>query len=298
MANRVTMTEGPLLGVLLRVTWPIAAAGLVQALHQLVNAFWVGRLGADAIAAVSASGSLFFVLISFGTGLSTAGGVLVAQYTGAGKSHMTDHVAAQTLLMVVAVGLGFSAIGFACARPVLRLIGVDAQVYDLTWQYLTISYLGLVPMFAFMSLQRMLQSAGEVRYAMIMMIAAVLFNAALDPLLIFGTAPVGGAWRGLGVAGAAHGAIDLVVIGLLVSVPIVVFGSTVVLKLVERFPVIIQGGAAVLAFTAAKMIVGEPLLDAVFDPHAAARFATYALAIAGVLAAGRWAARRDARMQA
>ena len=79
---------------------------------------------------------------------------------------------------------------------------------------------------------------------------------------------------------------------------LVVFGSTVVLKLVERFPVIIQGGAAVLAFTAAKMIVGEPLLDAVFDPHAAARFATYALAIAGVLAAGRWAARRDARMQA
>ena len=96
----------------------------------------------------------------------------------------------------------------------------------------------------------------------------------------------------LGVAGAAHGAIDLVVIGLLVSVPIVVFGSTVVLKLVERFPLIIQAGAAVLAFTAAKMIVGEPLLDEVFDPHAAARWATYAVAIAGVLAAGRWAARR------
>ena len=59
----------------------------------------------------------------------------------------------------------------------------------------------------------------------------------------------------LGVAGAAHGAMDLVVLGLLISVPIVVFGSSVVLKLVERFPLIIQGGAAVLAFTAAKMIV-------------------------------------------
>ena len=59
----------------------------------------------------------------------------------------------------------------------------------------------------------------------------------------------------LGVAGAAHGAMDLVVIGLLVSVPIVVLGSQVVLKLVERFPSIIHLGAAVLAFTAAKMIV-------------------------------------------
>ncbi|MDB5857210.1 MAG: hypothetical protein JWQ76_899, partial [Ramlibacter sp.] len=99
----------------------------------------------------------------------------------------------------------------------------------------------------------------------------------------------------LGVAGAAHGAIDLVIIGLLVSVPIVVFGSRVVLRLVERFPVIIQLGAGVLAYTAAKMIVGEPLLDDLFDPphvgNAIARWSTYAACVAGVLGAGWWAAR-------
>ncbi len=103
----------------------------------------------------------------------------------------------------------------------------------------------------------------------------------------------------LGVAGAAHGAFDLVIIGLLVSVPIVVFGSTVVLKLVERFPAIIQLGAAVLAYTGAHMIIAEPLLDAVFDPpeaiHAIARWATYGLAIVGVLAAGWWSTRRQAQ---
>lgn len=102
----------------------------------------------------------------------------------------------------------------------------------------------------------------------------------------------------LGVAGAAHGSFDLVVIGLLVSVPIVVFGSTMVLKLVERFPVIIKIGAAVLAFTAAKMIVGEQLLAPVYGGadaqalHTVAQWATYAVAIAGVLAAGWWANRR------
>jgi YjbE family integral membrane protein len=95
----------------------------------------------------------------------------------------------------------------------------------------------------------------------------------------------------LGVAGAAHGAFDLVVIGLLVSVPIVVFGSTIVLKLVERFPLIVHAGAAVLAYTAANMIIHEPLLDAVFD-EAVIRWITYAAAIAGVLAAGQWAATR------
>ena len=102
----------------------------------------------------------------------------------------------------------------------------------------------------------------------------------------------------LGVAGAAHGAMDLVVIGLLISVPIVVLGSSVVLKLVERFPIIIRLGAAVLAFTAAKMIVSEPLLDAVFDPpellHAVARWGTYAASVAGVLGAGWWVGKRRA----
>jgi len=95
----------------------------------------------------------------------------------------------------------------------------------------------------------------------------------------------------LGVAGAAHGSFDLVVIGLVVSVPIVVFGSTMVLKLVERFPLIVHAGAAVLAYTAANMIVNEPLLDELFD-EAVIRWMTYAAAIAGVLAAGQWAATR------
>jgi YjbE family integral membrane protein len=107
----------------------------------------------------------------------------------------------------------------------------------------------------------------------------------------------------LGVAGAAHGAFDLVVIGLLVSIPIVVFGSTMVLKLVERFPIIINLGAAVLAFTAAKMVVSEQLLDPIYggpntlpsaaNLHTAAQWATYAVAVAGVLGAGWWATRRN-----
>ena len=102
----------------------------------------------------------------------------------------------------------------------------------------------------------------------------------------------------LGVAGAAHGAFDLVIIGLLISVPIVVFGSSVVLKLVERFPAIIQIGAAVLALTAAKMIVNESMLDSLFDgpalPNTAARWATYIVTVAAVLVGGRWATRRAA----
>lgn len=99
----------------------------------------------------------------------------------------------------------------------------------------------------------------------------------------------------LGVAGAAHGAMDLVVIGLLISVPIVVFGSTVVLKLVDRFPSIMYIGAAVLAFTAGSMVVNEPVLSSVFGtkeaPESVLRWAVIALSIVGVLGAA-WLATR------
>lgn len=99
----------------------------------------------------------------------------------------------------------------------------------------------------------------------------------------------------LGVAGAAHGAMDLVVIGLLISVPIVVFGSTMVLKLVDRFPVIIYLGAGVLAFTAASMIVNESLLSDWFGtkeaPVTMARWGLSVLCVAGVLGLS-WLANR------
>lgn len=100
----------------------------------------------------------------------------------------------------------------------------------------------------------------------------------------------------LGVAGAARGAMDLVVIGLLISVPIVVFGSTMVLKLVDRFPVIIYLGAGVLAFTAATMINNEPMLSGWFGtreaPVSLLRWAVAALCIAGVLGTAWLATRR------
>jgi len=101
----------------------------------------------------------------------------------------------------------------------------------------------------------------------------------------------------LGVAGAANGDFMLVVIGLLISIPIVVLGSKLVLRLVEKWPVIIHLGAAVLAFTAAQMVINEKLLDPIFDGgetiNLLARGATYVVAVAGVLGLGWWATRRQ-----
>ena len=69
----------------------------------------------------------------------------------------------------------------------------------------------------------------------------------------------------LGVAGASNGSFELVALGLMISIPIVVLGSQLVLKLVTQWPIIIPIGGAVLAFTAAQMVVNEALLKAYFD---------------------------------
>ncbi|MDU4962340.1 MAG: TerC family protein [Sporomusaceae bacterium] len=79
----------------------------------------------------------------------------------------------------------------------------------------------------------------------------------------------------LGVAGAAQGNFMLVVLGLTISIPIVVFSSALVIKLVDRFPAIIDLGAVILGWTAAKMAVSEPLLA----PWLTASYAKWLLTI-------------------
>ncbi len=89
----------------------------------------------------------------------------------------------------------------------------------------------------------------------------------------------------LAVAGASHGNFTLVVIGLLVSIPVVMYGSTLILKLIERFPFIIIIGAGILGWTAAKMIVAEPFMHDYFaNPFI--KYGFEAIVVIGILVAG------------
>jgi len=64
----------------------------------------------------------------------------------------------------------------------------------------------------------------------------------------------------IAIAGASHGSLAMVIIGLIISVPIIVWGSTIILKLIEKYPVIVYAGASVLAWTAGQMIVNDSLI--------------------------------------
>jgi YjbE family integral membrane protein len=87
----------------------------------------------------------------------------------------------------------------------------------------------------------------------------------------------------LAVAGAAHGSVLLVVAGLVISIPIVVWGSTLILHWIERFPALLYIGGAVLAWTAAKMIADEPLYQEWLDARPGVKSLLFIVITGGVL---------------
>ncbi|WP_139489919.1 TerC family protein [Brevibacillus dissolubilis] len=102
----------------------------------------------------------------------------------------------------------------------------------------------------------------------------------------------------LAIAGASHGSFILVILGLMVSVPIMVWGSTVILRFMERYPIIIYIGAAVLAWTASQMITEEPAFHDVLAEYPALKWGITVLLVAGVLFFGRMQNRKKSSSSA
>ena len=92
----------------------------------------------------------------------------------------------------------------------------------------------------------------------------------------------------LAIAGASKGHLGLVVLGLLISVPLVVWGSTLILRWIGRFPIIIYIGAGAIAFTAARMIAHDPLAAGLFGARAWAAHALELLLVLGICGSGWW----------
>ncbi|OOG52470.1 hypothetical protein B0E47_14260 [Rhodanobacter sp. B05] len=96
----------------------------------------------------------------------------------------------------------------------------------------------------------------------------------------------------LAIAGASKGHLGLVITGLLITVPLVVWGSTLILKLIERFPIIVYIGAAAIAWTSARMISSDRLVDPWFDSHGWAVWTLDAVLVIGICGLAWWAEHR------
>ncbi|MEI9996667.1 MAG: MATE family efflux transporter [Rhizomicrobium sp.] len=179
------LLEGPIPRSLFLLAIPIMGGNILQIAYQLVDAFWVGRLGAAAVAAVSVSMPLMFLMMSIGMGFTIAGSTLIAQYVGARNRAMVDHVAGQTLLTVVAVSLVLGLFGFAVAPYLLELLEVAPDVYHNALGFLRVQFLSLPLMFAYFCFQSQMRGVGQVTVPLYIIAGTVLVNFALDPLFIF-----------------------------------------------------------------------------------------------------------------
>lgn len=196
---RLDLTQGSILKGLVALALPIIAANLLQTGYQLVDAFWVGQLGSNAVAAVSISFPVNFLLISLSSGFAFAGTILVAQYAGAKNFKMVNHVATQTLTMVVIISIILSTIAWFLSPAILRLLGVEQIIFEDANIFQKTIFAGLVFNFGFIMFQSLMRGIGEVRIPLYINAATLTLNFILDPLFIYGWGPV----PAYGVTGAA-----------------------------------------------------------------------------------------------
>src|ERR1700761_8545328 len=170
--------EGPIGTALIRLAIPIILGNLLQPGHQLTDAFWDMRRGA---------------------GLAVAAAPLSAQYMGAGRQDMVNHVAAQTMMMVALTSVILGAAGYGLAPYLLELLKVAPDVYQGALSFLRVSFIGIIFVFLYAMFQALMRGVGETKTPLIIVLGTVILNFVLDPLFIFG-------WKSLpahGVMGAA-----------------------------------------------------------------------------------------------
>jgi putative MATE family efflux protein len=174
-------------------------AALLQNTQSLIDLFWVGRLGAHAIAAVAISGTVLMVLFPLLMGLATGTVAHVARAVGGGRLQDATHAATQSLMLAIFLGIVSGAIGQVFSDSLLRLLGAEGDVVQAGGAYLRISLVGSFTLFLLFIANAALQGAGEAKITMKVMILSNIINIGLDPLLIFGLGP----FPRLGVRGAA-----------------------------------------------------------------------------------------------
>ena len=169
----------------MRLSVPIILANILQTAYQLTDTFWVGRLSAQAVAAVSLCFPITFLCVSLGGGLPIAGTVLIAQFRGKGDERGVSHVAGQTLLMSLVVAAILAAIGFHFATPIMRFMGADAEVLPDAVRFLQVTFLGFVFVFGFFAYQALVRGLGTVYPPMFIVLGTVILNFALRSAVHF-----------------------------------------------------------------------------------------------------------------
>ncbi len=204
------------------LAWPIVLAFTMQVGYNIIDIFWVGKLGTAAIAAVSLAGNVFFIILAVGQIIGSGSVALIAQFYGAKQIDNANNIVKQSLLLASIIALPVCISGFIFAKQIMSLLGGRADVLIISTGYLKIIFIGFFFQLISFSINYAFRGAGDMKTPMKIMLVATIINLVLDPLLIFGI----GFFPRLEVQGAAIATVIAKCVSFLVGFMILMKGKS------------------------------------------------------------------------
>ena len=182
-----------------KLAWPVMMGTGLHMGFNLVDTFWVSRLGAVMVSIPALAGSLLWLFMSLTEAISIGTVALIARFEGAGRRNLMAHVVVHSFWLGLVMALIIGTLVWFFAEPLLLLFTDDVEILPLAVNYLRVMAVGLMFTFCSMSITAALNGIGDTKAPMMIMLVTNGVNIILDPFLIFG-------WLGfpaLGVLGAA-----------------------------------------------------------------------------------------------
>jgi len=197
--SQVDLLQGSLIKSIIRLGYPMALGSLVQTLYNLADAFWLGKLGREALSAPIISFFILFFLIAIGLGFSVSGTSLVAQYIGAKEPRKANRVAGNLLLYLILMSSFLTVLGLIFGRQLLTFLQTPADTFKQTYGYYRIVMAAMPFTFPMFVYQSAMNGYGDTMSPLKIQLFTASVNLVLDPLLIFGGLGI----PAMGVDGAA-----------------------------------------------------------------------------------------------
>ncbi len=178
---------------------PMILEMIMESLFAVVDIFFVGKLGDDAIATVGLTEAVIVIVYSMGVGISMAATAMVARRFGEKKFKRAGSAAFQLLVFGSAISLLISIIGFVFAKEILELMGASDEVIAIGVPYTRIIFAGNLSILLLFLINGAFRGAGQAHLAMRTLWISNGINIVLDPIFIFGI----GSFEGFGLVGAA-----------------------------------------------------------------------------------------------
>ena len=200
-SQKLNMTEGPILGKLIRFTLPVMASGVLQLLFNAADVAVVGKFaGEAAMAAVGSCGALINLIVNLFIGLAVGAGVIAAQELGAKRFDEVDKLISTALTASIVGGAVVMIIGVVLADPLLRLMDTPEDVLTEAVPYMRAYFCGMPGCLVYNYLAAILRSSGDTKRPLFFLTAAGVVNVILNLVMVLG---LGMGAIGVGVATAA-----------------------------------------------------------------------------------------------